>query len=127
MGGAEELHWIEENNDYINGVLKRFNTENSVIYIGDQDIDSNVVKIHHVMREKDDVVSRYPILNNIELFSALNRCEVMGREENRKRFEDKQKRNSGLLHKIKRKAVENLLNIVGKEYIHSEQYYIPNK
>lgn len=128
MGGyGTELHWIEENNDYINGVLKKYNAANSVIYIGDQDTDSQIIKIYQVRRGNEDVVSRKPILDNSELFPVLNECKVADKESNKKRYEEKQKKNSNLIHKLGRKMTNMMPHIVGKEYIHSKEYHIPNK
>lgn len=67
-----ELRWIEQNSLQIDNVIKRYNPKNKIIYIGDQYTYSNTIKIFHVTRDKNDLVSRHPIINNIELSNVMS-------------------------------------------------------
>lgn len=87
-----ELNWIEENHDAIMSVLRKFNPENNIAFIGDETVHSDIIHIFNVKKDDGDKVSRLPIFNNKELYSLLSSVDFHGKEENIERYKRKQKR-----------------------------------
>ena len=126
-GKSTELQWIEENEDYINKIVQMYNSQNNIIYIGDEKTYSNIVKIYNVKVDNNDKVSRSPIINNTELYPIMKEFKISGQEENIRRFEEKYQKKHILYTKFKRKIVSMYCKIFCKVYIHSKEYDIPDK
>lgn len=122
-GKSIELNWIEENRQYILNTLRRYNINNGIVYIADETVKSNIIKIYHVSCDKNDIVSRQPIYNNIELFSRLSKVEFPGREENQHRYELKVKKRQSCFNRIKNKVVRVFTQMFFKEYVHDRAYH----
>lgn len=126
-GKSLELEWIEQNYQYVINVLKRFNSENDIIFIGDETVESELIKIYRVMRDEDDKVSRFPIFNNEELYQYLSSVYFLGKAENKERYIAKEKRKKSLYTRSKNK----LLKIYNKkfltEYTHYKTYDLKDK
>lgn len=124
---STELAWIEDNYEKILCVLQKYNTNNDIIFLGDEDTHSSIIKIYNVNRDDNDTVSRSPICNNSELFPIITGYSIMGQEENVQRFLKKEAKKSSALNRIIRK-IETVYNrIFVKEYIHSKTYSISGK
>lgn len=126
-GKSTELVWIENNIDYINNVIKRFNPENEIIYIGDETLISSKIKIYNVPIDENDRVSRSPIINNRELFPILTTVDFPGKEENKIRYIKKDKIKKSYITKIKNKIFRVYQKMFLKEYIHSKTYDVADK
>lgn len=121
-GKSVELKWIEENYQYVLDVLKRYNAKNDVIFIGDESIYSDVIKIYQVPRDKNDTVSRLPIYNNKELFQILSSVPFPGKEENQRRYNIKIHKKQSFIARIKSKMICILQRKFLKEYEHCKTY-----
>ena len=122
-----ELTWIEDNYDRIMSVLRRYNPQNNIVFIGDETVRSDAVKIYTVKRDEGDRVSRLPIVNNKELFAILSSVEFPGKEENIARYNKKQKRKRSLFTRINKKISAVFSRRFRKVYKHTKTYDIPNK
>ena len=103
-GRSVELNWIEHNYNYISNVLKRYNEKNEIIFIGDESLHSDLIKIYPVFKDKNDTVSRLPIYNNSELYPILSSVQFPGKKENLKRYELKSCKKRSLITKCKNNA-----------------------
>ena len=126
-GKSIELTWIENNRQHILDVLRRYNSENDIVYIGDETVNSDIIKIYHVPCDEGDRVSRLPIYNNNELFSILSGVHFPGKEENQHRYELKEKKKHSYITSLKNKTVHFLQRMFFKEYEYSKVYYIADK
>lgn len=122
-GKSMELDWIEQNYQYIRDVLKKYNEDNDILFIGDETVISEAIKIYHVSRDKKEKVSKLPIYNNKELYPLLQSVDFPGREENQKRYRERRK----LFKRISKRARCCLQKIFLKEYKHSKTYNIVGK
>jgi hypothetical protein len=126
-GKSIELIWIEENYDYINTVIKKYNKNNEIIFISDLTLTSHLIKIHNVDIDKDDIVSRSPLINSIDLYSSLCQINRNDIHENKLMFYKKSKRKTGFFYKLSRKLRIIYKDLFYKVYIHFNQYNIKNK
>ena len=105
-GKSVELEWIENNFEYILCVLKRFNANNQIMFIGDETIISEKIKVYYVPIDKGDRVSRQPILNNKELFPMLVTANFPGKEKNIAIYKHKPKKEDALFQDVYIKFVD---------------------
>lgn len=126
-GRSAELEWIENNREYILKVLKRYNSQNEIIYIGDYNTNSDIIKIFHVSIEDNDLVSRSPIINNKELYPLIKEFHIKGQEDNINRYLKKQKRKNDIRTKAKKKIMRKYNKLFKKVYIYSREYNIKGK
>ena len=126
-GNAVELKWIEENYNYIVKVLKSYNKDNQIIFVGDETLHSEQIKIYNVKKDIGDTVARSPIYCNNELYLFFERVEFPNKENNIQRYKDKQKKENKLKERIKRKMINFLYPKIYKEYNYYKVYNIPNR
>ncbi len=126
-GKSVELKWIEDNYDYTISVLKRFNKDNDIVFIGDETVKSEKIRIFEVQRDVGDKVSRSPIVNNKELYPILSNVDFCGKQENILRYNKKEKKKKSIINRKKTKAIIVLKNKFCKEYCHSKTYNIIDK
>lgn len=126
-GQSAELTWIETNYEYVQRVLKSYNAENEVIFIGDMDTKSDKIKVYNVAIDEGDVVSRSPIYNNGELLPLMTSFHIDGQEANQRRFEAKQARKHSLKTRVHGKAMSAWQNLTRKVYRHTKTYQTPGK
>ncbi len=119
-GKSKEIKWIEENYNYIFETLKKFNTENDIVFIGDEKSCSDIVKVYHVSRDEGDVVCRTPIYSNSELLAKLQSAELVGKEENKKRYLEKDKKRNSFIYKTKKKTIKIFKKVFCATYKHSK-------
>lgn len=124
---STELVWIEENQDYILKVLKRYNPKNEIIYIGDYDTKSEIIKIFHVQKDKNDAVSRKPIYNNRELYPIMKNMHIRGQKENIERFLKKEKAKKSFNTRSKKKVISIYNGLFKKTYKHTREYDIAGR
>ncbi len=121
---SKELNWIENNYEYVINVLKRFNPQNDIVFIGDETINSDKIKIYMVPRDKEDKVSRLPIYNNKELFPILSSVNFHGKQENIARYNQKLKKKKSYVNRFKNKVIRCLQRMFLRVYTHSKTYDI---
>lgn len=121
-GKATELVWIENNYEQILDILRSYNKENDILFIANEGVSSNVFPIYNVKKDKNDVVSRSPIHNNVELYNRFINIDYPGKQANISRYKVKQKNNRRIHNRIKRKMLTIIKHIVLKEYTHENQY-----
>ena len=121
-GKNVELLYIEENYDYIIGLLKSFNPNNSIIFIANEEVESDKIKIYHVKKDENDNVARKPIDKNHDLYTFLNSFELKNKNSNIIRYENKQKKQKQLIRRSYKKIYLKLQEIILKEYIHNKKY-----
>lgn len=103
-------------------ILTKYNAKNDIIFIGDESIYSDVIKIYQVPRDKNDTVSRLPIYNNKELFQILSSVPFPGKEENQRRYNIKIHKKQSFIARIKSKMICILQRKFLKEYEHCKTY-----
>lgn len=124
---SHELKWIESNYTRIMNVIKSFNPDNEIAFIGDEDLESNQIKIYTVKRDSNDVVSRHPIINNIELMKLL-KCNISdSTNKNASRYKNQQRKRSSFLYKLMNKIRNLFIKFLNREYTHNSQYHIANR
>ncbi len=114
------MEWIEENYEYILSTLKKYNPNNNIIFLGDEQTVSKKIKIYHVPIDDGDKVSRQPIFNNKELYPILAKIDFPGKENNLKRYRKKECKKffKKAINKIRKKFNK----IFRKEYCHTKTY-----
>lgn len=124
-GVSEELIWIENNYDYILRVLKMFNEENDIMFIANDGVVSEKIKIYHVAKDENDNVARSPFDKNEELSEMFSQIDTPEKGINLEIYAQKQKRKNNIVGKVQRGIVFYLKKIFLKEYIHEKEYYEP--
>ena len=122
-----ELRWIENNYDKVLSVLRKYNSHNDIVFIGDENVKSNIIKIYTVKRDEGDRVSRFPIINNKELYPILSSVDFPGKEENIARYNNKERKKKSIYFRLKRKTIELFSTCFLKEYKHTKTYDVPDK
>lgn len=120
--GREELDYIEENYNRIINLLKSFNKDNDIIFIANSELKSTIIKIYSVEKDENDIVARWPLEKNEELYSFLAGIGYEDKQKNYERFLQKKKREDRISCKIRKKGRNLLRSIFYREYIHDKQY-----
>lgn len=108
-------------------VLKRYNTKNEILFIGDNTVVSDKVKIYHVPIDEGDRVSRQPICNNSELYPLISSVVFEGKDDNIRIYEAKQKKRKNLVSKILQKMHRLYERYFCVEYQHPKTYDVADK
>lgn len=120
-GISKELKWIEQNFEYINEVLKKFNSKNEIIYISNSGLFSEVVKIYQVEPDKKDSVARSPLFKSKELLNLFNNFNIENQTENLLQDKKRRKKNN-VFYKLIRKVKMVYYKIFFKVYKHENTY-----
>lgn len=118
-GKSIELLWIEQNYEMIFKSLTKYNPNNQIMFWGNNELDSEKIKIYHVQKDKNDVVARKPADKNYDIYNLLNSYNFPNKEHNISIYKQKQR------GRIKSKILSKLsfLNLFKqKEYCHDKQY-----
>ena len=126
-GKSIELLWIEENFNYIQDVIKGFNKNNEIMFIGNDGITSDKIQVFNISPDKNDKVSRKWISKNPYLNALFSNYDFPQKEKNLLRYQRKLQKRNNLLLRANRKLCRILKKIFLKEYIHSMQYDIKDK
>ena len=126
-GRSIELEWIENNKDYVDQVLKSYNPDNQIIFIGDLSTRSDKIKIYNVKVDKGDVVSRSPIYNNVELYPIMKKYRIENQDYNKARYMLKQKKKNSFTTKLFSRSVAIFNKLFKRVYHHSKSYDIEGK
>lgn len=122
MERSKELIWIEDNYEYIEKVLKKYNSNNEIIYIGDENLKSEIIKLYNVKIDINDIVARHPLINNEKLFYLLNQYNIPNKEENIKKYLFKQELNKKLSTKLIKKCKSGYYKYFKKEFDYNKKY-----
>ena len=76
-----ELLWIEENLDYIQSVIKSFNQNNEIMFIGNDGITSDKIQVFNISPDKNDKVSRKWISKNPYLNALISNYDFPQKEK----------------------------------------------
>ena len=117
-GKSKELIWIEDNYDYIIALLKSFNSNNDILFIANEGVTSDKIKIYNVNKDENDTVARQPFSKNTILFEKFNSIEVPNKENNIKRY----KKKYGIISKVRKKLNASVKKMFMKEYVHEKQH-----
>jgi hypothetical protein len=117
-GKSKELIWIEDNYDYIIALLKSFNSNNHILFIANEGVTSDKIKIANVNKDKNDTVARHPFSKNTILFEKFNSIDFPNKEHNIKRY----KKKYGIISKIRKKINASVKKMFMKEYAHEKQH-----
>jgi len=119
-GVSEELLWIEENHERIAALLKSYNKQNEILYIANEEVVSGKIEIHHVEKDRRDVVARYPFRKNPELDAYFQKIDHPAKEQNLKIHTKKAREK--LIKKVQKKAFSRVKGIFHKRYCHERVY-----
>lgn len=119
--------WIEENFNYIQDVIKGFNKNNEIMFIGNDGIISDRVKIYHISPDENDRVARQWISKNINLCDFFSNYKYPNKENNIFRYQRKLRKRNNLILRTIKKLSRILKKIFLKQYTHSIQYDIKDK
>lgn len=127
-GFENELNWIEKNYEYIEKVIKKHNSQNKILYIGDELTHSDIVSIFNIQKDKDDLVARHPIINNVELKKIIDNESIEGQLDNIKRFRNKELQKKSLKNILMKRCRAGILAVKNQgTYKHEKSYYWDNK
>jgi len=121
-GTSKELLWIEENYELIMQTLKQFNEDNDILFIANDGVVSDIIRIYNVPPDENDAVSRDPIPANAGLYTRLQSIACPNREENIKRYSNSKKEKNRLVNRLKNKLISRYKKIFFKKYIHHRQF-----
>ena len=117
-GVSEELLWIEAHYEEILALLKSFHADNDILFIANEGVTSQKIKIYNVSRDENDIVARSPICKNPVLYERFSSIDFPDKQANI----DRSKRQRGKLRKIKKKGRAFLKKTFLKEYVHDVQH-----
>ena len=117
-GKSKELIWIEDNYDYIIALLKSFNSNNDILFIANEGVTSDKIKIYNVNKDVNDTVARHPFSKNTFLFEKFNSIDFPNKKNNIKRY----KKKYGIISKIRKKTNALLKKMFIKAYAHEKQH-----
>ena len=119
-GVSDELRWIEDNHDRINNLLRSFNAHNEILYIANNTVVSEKVKIYHVEKDKNDAVARCPFRKNAQLDEYFSKLDYPAKEQNAKAYPKKLRKRT--VRKIRRKLLGPVEKMIRKQYHHEKVY-----
>lgn len=69
-------------NKYIMSVLKSYNINNQIIFIGDDSANSDALMVHLVKKDSNDTVNRNPLFSCKELLKELKVMHITSKDMN---------------------------------------------
>lgn len=117
-----ELEWIENNIEYIKNVLKKFNPKNEIIFVANDCIKSDKIKIYNVQPDENDLVARLFFEKNEELKKLFESFEFDKKDHNLEMFRIKNEKKKSPFKKLYKKVISKLEHMFLHEYVHSVQY-----
>ncbi len=123
-GVSKELIWIEENYDSILALIKSFNSDNEILFIANEGVETDKFHIYHVKKDAGKVINNRPITTTPVLLDLFNSFDFPERQNNIKHYNKKKKHK--IISKIKGKIASYFKKIFLSEYVHEIQYSIEN-
>lgn len=96
----DELEYIENNIEFVYNTIKKSNSNNELIFIGNKELMSEKIKIYKVEKDINDAVARKPLEKNVELWKFLNEMPYKYRDVNMQKFLNKTKKNKNIMRKV---------------------------
>lgn len=116
--GIEEIAYLEEHYEEIVGKLRKYNKNNDIIFVANNEVMSKKIELYRVVRDENDTVARLFLDKNKALCDLLNGYEYSLRDANYNKYLVKQKKKENFL--------QNKLNALCRrmygEYIHDKVY-----
>lgn len=101
-GDIKDLKWTEDNLDSIMATLRSFNTENDIIWIANDGVDSLLIPdIYYVAKDDNDSVARRPLDKNESLRVLLTESYYPDRDKNLEVYRKKQRKKTGIVNRIR--------------------------
>lgn len=122
ISGKSEKEYLENNYEKILGKLRAYNENNDIVFIANNDLPSLTLPVYLVEKDENDFVARRFLDKNPQLYSWLNHMEYDKREENLRKFIEKEKKKKSpgrCMGSLCKKAGRKLFQEV---YVHSAQY-----
>ncbi len=116
-----EILWIESNLDYILSTIRQYNPDNDILWIANDGVTSNLIRIYNVEKDSGDDVARRPFERNPELGSIFDGFDIPDREQNLQRYLDKERRKTHLFYRLRQKSLDTLNSAFRSEYIHTNE------
>lgn len=115
----KELDYIEANYENIISVLKAENENNDLILISNDDVQSELLFVYKVKKDKNDSVARRFLDKNAELKNYL--CsDIYDTDKRLANIENyKSKKNKEMVFKYTNYAISKINKLIKKPYIHS--------
>lgn len=117
-GKSKELIWIEENYDRIMGLIRSYNAQNDILFIANNGVVSEKLRICNVEKDKGDAVARTPLFKSAQLHEFFSTVDFPDRERNLERY----KKHHNPLHRYTSKLKSLFRKYFLKEYSHTAQH-----
>jgi predicted secreted protein len=115
--------WIEENFNYIQDVIKSYNQNNEIMFIGNDGIISEKINIFNISPDENDTVARKWIKKNQYLNDFFSNYSFPQKEKSLINYQKKLKRKNKIFGRVFSKYCRFKKYFL-KEYNHSVQYNI---
>lgn len=119
-GLCKDITAIEKHYNQFISFLENYNAKSEVIFIANEGVSSDIIKIFNVKKDNNDNVCRNPIENSTQLYDYLESLNFEHRSRNLKRLK-KNKLKRTLLNAFK-KARRLIQSKICKVYIHNKRY-----
>ena len=118
--GQSELEYIEENLERIMALIKSFNAENDILFIANEGVYSQKIKIYNVKKDEGDTVARNPVSDSPLLSELFESFDSPDKQANIERYKAKQEKENSTFSFYKKKYERKLKKRLLKEYIHDK-------
>ena len=118
----EELEYIEQNYDIVLSKLKSCNQENAILFISNDDLQSECLPLYTAEKDENDFCARKPTDKNAELrtiFYKLN-YDQSRRMINLKKYQAERKRRRGIWFRVQKRFKRYYKHYFVKYYIHDK-------
>lgn len=103
-GYPTDLKWCEDHFEYILQILRSYNSENDIIWIANEGLNSSVIPdIYHVTKDENDTVARRPMDKNEDLRRLFWESIFPDRENNLAVYRKKQRKKNNIFYRLKNK------------------------
>ena len=126
-GKSAELEWIEQNYDYILSVLKKFNPDNEILFISNEGVLSDKIKIYNVTPDKGKWVAEKFLEKSTALSELFTNFEHKNKDENIKIYLEKRRQKRKIFSALRFLLEPILKKLFCKEYVYSVEYDIKDK
>lgn len=117
---SKELRWIEDNYDTILSLLKSFHNQNDILFIANDGVTSQKIKLYHVPKDAGDTVARSPLTKTPDLQEFFHNIDFPDRPLNIERYQQKQEQKKKV--RFKKKFTSLLNKLFRREYVHTQLY-----
>lgn len=119
---SKELTHIEE--DYMEFVklIKKYNKDNEVVFVANDDLNTDKIPVFFVKKDKCDAVNRRPLYGNALLLKYLQTMDFDNRQQNLIEYNQKENRKKSIVYRVVAKAMLIINKYFRNEYIYMKQY-----